>query len=257
MDCHFLLQGIFLTQGSNLSLLNCRWILYHLSHQGSPPKVNNLVLCYAEGGFLQTLGLTARGFSSSVRKRECLGSSFAWRHGRGQELPGCQVPLLGSLWSMLLSTRPHKDSTCNAVDTGELGSIPGSGRSPGGGTWKPTPVFLPEKSHGQKSLVGYGPKGLKESDVTKQLSTHRETEPTPVTGSVIPPLWLPSLPVFLPHAPVSISWDYFPNKLFTPSILSLISAFRETQIKTLPREMKGTKLCYENVYLNKLNKVSL
>ena len=156
-----------------------------------------------------------------------------------------------------LSTRPHKDSTCNAVDTGELGSIPGSGRSLGGGTWQPTPVFLLEKSHGQKSLVDYGPKGLKESDVTEQLSTHRETEPTPVTGSVIPPLWLPSLPVFLPHAPVSISWDYFPNKLFTPSILSLISAFRETQIKTLPREMKGTKLCYENVYLNNLNKVSL
>ena len=33
---HSLLQGIFLTQGSNLGLLNCRQILYHLSHQGSP-----------------------------------------------------------------------------------------------------------------------------------------------------------------------------------------------------------------------------
>ena len=32
----FLLQGIFLTQGSNSGLLNCRHILYHLSHQGSP-----------------------------------------------------------------------------------------------------------------------------------------------------------------------------------------------------------------------------
>ena len=28
------LQGIFLTQESNLGLLHCRWILYHLSHQG-------------------------------------------------------------------------------------------------------------------------------------------------------------------------------------------------------------------------------
>ena len=28
--------GIFQTQGSNLALLHCRWILYHLSHQGSP-----------------------------------------------------------------------------------------------------------------------------------------------------------------------------------------------------------------------------
>ena len=32
---HFLLQGIFLTQGSNLGLLHCRQILYRLSHQGS------------------------------------------------------------------------------------------------------------------------------------------------------------------------------------------------------------------------------
>ena len=31
----FLLQGIFLIQGTNLGLLHCRQILYHLSHQGS------------------------------------------------------------------------------------------------------------------------------------------------------------------------------------------------------------------------------
>ena len=31
-----LLQGIFPTQGSNPGLLHCRWILYQLSHKGSP-----------------------------------------------------------------------------------------------------------------------------------------------------------------------------------------------------------------------------
>ena len=36
VGCHALLQGIFLTQGSNPGLPHCRWILYHLSHQGSP-----------------------------------------------------------------------------------------------------------------------------------------------------------------------------------------------------------------------------
>ena len=36
VGCHSLLQGIFLTQGSNLGLLHCRQILYSLSHQGSP-----------------------------------------------------------------------------------------------------------------------------------------------------------------------------------------------------------------------------
>ena len=35
VDCHSLLQGIFLTQGSNTRLLHCRQILYHLSHKGS------------------------------------------------------------------------------------------------------------------------------------------------------------------------------------------------------------------------------
>ena len=32
---HFLLQGIFPTQGSNPALLLCRWVLYCLSHQRS------------------------------------------------------------------------------------------------------------------------------------------------------------------------------------------------------------------------------
>ena len=34
VGCHFLLQGIFPTQGSNPGLLHCRQTLYHLSHQG-------------------------------------------------------------------------------------------------------------------------------------------------------------------------------------------------------------------------------
>ena len=45
-----ILQGIFSTQGSNPSLPHCRWILYHLSHQGSSlqhcKKYNLLLLQY-------------------------------------------------------------------------------------------------------------------------------------------------------------------------------------------------------------------
>ena len=37
--CHFLLKGMFLTQESNLGLLNCRHILYHLSYEGSPADI--------------------------------------------------------------------------------------------------------------------------------------------------------------------------------------------------------------------------
>ena len=44
MGFHSLLQGLFSTQGSNLGLLHCRQILYHLSHQGSPTFINFLHL---------------------------------------------------------------------------------------------------------------------------------------------------------------------------------------------------------------------
>ena len=39
VGCHFLLQGIFPTQGSNPGLLHCGQMLYHLSHQGSLYKI--------------------------------------------------------------------------------------------------------------------------------------------------------------------------------------------------------------------------
>ena len=35
--------------------------------------------------------------------------------------------------------------------------------------WQPTPVSLPGESHGQRSLVGYSPRGRKESDTTERL----------------------------------------------------------------------------------------
>ena len=39
LGCHFLLQGIFPTQGSNVGLPHFRQTLYHLSHQGSPNSI--------------------------------------------------------------------------------------------------------------------------------------------------------------------------------------------------------------------------
>ena len=43
------------------------------------------------------------------------------------------------------------------ANAGDMGSIPGLERSPGGGNGNPLPVFLPGKSHGQRSLVDYSP----------------------------------------------------------------------------------------------------
>ena len=38
--------------------------------------------------------------------------------------------------------------------------------------WQPTPVLLPDKSHGQRSLVGCSPWGRTESDTTERLPFH-------------------------------------------------------------------------------------
>ena len=62
-----------------------------------------------------------------------------------------------------------KKSTCNA---GDLGSIPGSGRSPGRGHGNSLQYSCLENPHGQRSLAHYSPWGRKESDTTEQLSTH-------------------------------------------------------------------------------------
>ena len=43
---------------------------------------------------------------------------------------------------------------------------PWIGRIPWSREWQPTPIFLPGKSHGQRSLGGYSPWGLKESNMT-------------------------------------------------------------------------------------------
>ena len=57
------------------------------------------------------------------------------------------------------------------ANAGDVGSLPGLGRSPWSRKRQFAPVFLPGKFHGQRSLVDYGPWGCKESDTTEQLST--------------------------------------------------------------------------------------
>ena len=57
-----------------------------------------------------------------------------------------------------------KESACNA---GDQGLIPGLGRSPREGKYSNTPIFLPRESRGQRSLVGYCPRGHTELDTTE------------------------------------------------------------------------------------------
>ena len=61
------------------------------------------------------------------------------------------------------------DGKVSAWNAGDLGSIPGSGRSPGEGNGNPLQYSCHGKFHGWRNLVGYFPWGCKESDMTEKL----------------------------------------------------------------------------------------
>ena len=60
-----------------------------------------------------------------------------------------------------------KESTCNAGDTGDTGSIPGLGRSPGGGNGNPLQNSCLENPMDKRGLMGYSSCGCKESGMTE------------------------------------------------------------------------------------------
>ena len=93
----------------------------------------------------------------------------------------------------------RKESAC---DVGDLGSVPGSGRSPGGGNGNPLQCFCLENP-GQRSLAGYSPRGHKESDTTEQLSP-----PLPIRRSLA--MWYESTYSSLSQSsPVASFFLYF------------------------------------------------
>ena len=88
MGSYSLLQGISPTQGSNPHLLHCRWILYHLSHEGSPRILEWVIYPFSRGSSQprnRTLvSYIASGFFTSSVTREarslwsCSRRSLAW-----------------------------------------------------------------------------------------------------------------------------------------------------------------------------------
>ena len=105
MGCPSLLQGIFLTQGSNLGLPPCMQILYHLNHQANPK-------CHM---------LCDYTYMTSLKLRNCKpgewisGSHEFWRVGSEREVA---VPIKGPpLGSCVDGSALHLDhllSLCTA-----------------------------------------------------------------------------------------------------------------------------------------------
>ena len=57
LGCHFLLQGIFLNQGSNPGRLHCRQMLYHLSQM----YICQIIMLYSLNGVVYQLNLSKTG----------------------------------------------------------------------------------------------------------------------------------------------------------------------------------------------------
>ena len=70
-----------------------------------------------------------------------------------------------------------KESTSNSGDTGSTSSW--VGKIPWRREWQPTPVFLPGKSQGQRSLEGYSPWGRKELDTAEHQHEHSNSHDSP------------------------------------------------------------------------------
>ena len=68
-------------------------------------------------------------------------------------------------WSLPFGFPGGSEVKAPASNAGDLGSIPGLGRSPGEGNGNPLQYFLPGKFREQRSLLGYSPWGCKESDM--------------------------------------------------------------------------------------------
>ena len=104
---------------------------------------------------------------------------------RGSSWPrdGTQVSHIAgkcfTIW-VIREAQDGKESSCNTRDQD---SIPGLGRSPGGGHGNPLQYSCPEKPHGQRNLVGYSPWGLKELDTTADPSLSRRHKTRGKTGS--------------------------------------------------------------------------
>ena len=152
MGLHALLLEIFPTQGSNPGVPHCRWILYHLSHQGSPRILECVAYPFSRGSSCPGTESGSPAFQAVIlyqlsyqrcpvlmlqRDNSCKAMST---------VPG--IYYTPNKWLLLLFRGlpwwlSGKESNCNAE---YLDSISGSGRSPGKGNGYPLQCSCLENS---------------------------------------------------------------------------------------------------------------
>ena len=154
VGCYLLLQGIFLTQGSKLCLLS----LLHWQEAD-----DSLPMCHLRSSSLKKMQALNRSCElKALSKFPYLVHMLKWAmHSQRYTIT------ISYLYPLPIIT-VHQSTL-------SMYSIPRK--------WQSTPVLQPGKSHGQRNLVDYGPRGRKELDMTERLhatSQNRKWQPTPV-----------------------------------------------------------------------------
>ena len=162
---HFLLQGIFPTQGSNPGLPHCRRILYHVSYQGSPIISFNPHLYSLP--FLPSL--TYRKLLSFIHVIK--GRTYFPYTYRSLQLV-IIFPYISHSINRILCFPLGKGFPRGSVNKESASKqetwVPSLvGKIPWRRKWQPTPVFFPGKSHGWRNLIGYSSWAHKESDTVE------------------------------------------------------------------------------------------
>ena len=103
----------------------------------------------------------------------------------GAPLSSCRIWIHTVEMNVKLISREQKilprwlsaqEPSCQCKRPRSLRFDPWVGRIPWRRKWQPTPVFLPGKFHGQRSLAGCSPRGRKESDTTERGSMYMHTQ---------------------------------------------------------------------------------
>ena len=125
------------------------------------------------GDLIRLMAETCRGFIPTCQCQEAPNVSFGNRPEMGK-VCGPNSPFSVRLFGLFdhFIKKKKKESTWECRRHRRCGFYPWVGMIPWRRKWQPTPVFLPGKFHGQRSLAGYSPRGHKELDDWTHTSKH-------------------------------------------------------------------------------------
>ena len=105
----------------------------------------------------------------TIYNKKMLNFSNNWETQIAEIMKQDFIPIREGKYSniCLLRVRELVAQIVKNQPVGDLGSIPGLGRSPGGGHGNPLQYSCLENLHGQRSLVGYSPWGHKQLNMTE------------------------------------------------------------------------------------------